>query len=329
MQVSQLQSQVQVLALAKDQAQQEYKQAQRALDRVAKDADRALLGLTTTATGAAVAPAPVNGQTTRRTGDDLLPELPHDAILALAGTQLATQHYAVVDGFVGKELSLRALSDIVHLYPTDDQPVFRMGELAGGHTGRNVRYQMEHVRGDYVLWVDEHDEYCPVSIKQMLRQIDRVVLERLQRWNDELSASALLRNKTMITCYPGNGARYTKHCDNPNQNGRKLTAIVYLNPEWEPTHGGELRLHTDNTTNVPLCVAPLLDRLLLFFSDRRVPHEVLPCFTNRYALTVWYLDYDEFMNAQVFGDMTHDAVEEEERIQQEIKSFAARAASKA
>lgn len=28
------------------------------------------------------------------------------------------------------------------------------------------------------------------------------------------------RSTAMCTCYPGKGAAYSKHCDNPNQNGR-------------------------------------------------------------------------------------------------------------
>ena len=106
----------------------------------------------------------------------------------------------------------------------------------------------------------------------------------------------------MVTCYPGGGARYVRHCDNScfagegeRCNGRRLTVIMYLNPAWVSVHGGELRIFPPFAPKgrPPLCdVAPLLDRLLLFFSDLRTPHEVLPACAPRRACTLWYVERD-------------------------------------
>lgn len=36
-------------------------------------------------------------------------------------------------------------------------------------------------------------------------------------------------------------------------------------------------------------VVGVLHRLVVFFSDTRVPHEVLPTIAPRYAVTTWYM----------------------------------------
>eukprot|EP01047_Picozoa_sp_COSAG01_P045461 COSAG01_NODE_4188_length_5258_cov_53.863927_3_plen_106_part_00 len=90
-----------------------------------------------------------------------------------------------------------------------------------------------------------------------------------------------------MSCYPGEGASYVQHVDNPNRNGRVLTAIYYLNPGWEPADGGVLRLFTE-AGDAKAQVEPLADRLLLFFSDKRCPHLVEPAWQHRYAVTCWF-----------------------------------------
>ena len=57
-----------------------------------------------------------------------------------------------------------------------------------------------------------------------------------------------------------------------------------------------------NDDSPALCdVAPIADRLLLFFADQRVPHEVLPAHAERLAVTTWYFDRDEKAAAQARG----------------------------
>ena len=49
--------------------------------------------------------------------------------------------------------------------------------------------------------------------------------------------------------------------------------------------GGELRLHLPAGA---VDIEPLDNRLLIFFSDSRCPHEVLESAASRFALSVWY-----------------------------------------
>lgn len=92
---------------------------------------------------------------------------------------------------------------------------------------------------------------------------------------------------------------HRRHCDNPDKNGRILTAILYLNPDWSEGDGGELQLTQTRISGADIAqqdeqrlvvIPPLMNRLLLFWSDRRCPHEVLPAAKHRYAVTTWYFN---------------------------------------
>ena len=102
-------------------------------------------------------------------------------------------------------------------------------------------------------------------------------------------------NAKLAVTSPG-GAVYPLHVDNVDENGgdiRKLTCIIYLNPEYKDGDGGELRLHLVGGEVVDL--TPVGGRCVMFWSDE-IPHEVLPTAPgaqeneeefDRYALTIW------------------------------------------
>jgi hypothetical protein len=72
---------------------------------------------------------------------------------------------------------------------------------------------------------------------------------------------------------------------------RYLTCIVYLNPDWEPAHGGCLRIISDNNNdgkqrNAVVDIEPIAGRLILFSSVNTM-HSVLPTFSRRLACSMW------------------------------------------
>jgi len=112
-------------------------------------------------------------------------------------------------------------------------------------------------------------------------------------------------NAKLAVTSPG-GSVYPLHVDNTfgvkgslNDDTRKLTCIIYLNPDYvKEESGGELRLLLNDNQIIDL--DPCGGRIVLFWSDE-IPHEVLPCAPShrkddgthdRYALTVWIPDLD-------------------------------------
>ena len=89
--------------------------------------------------------------------------------------------------------------------------------------------------------------------------------------------------QAMIACYPGNDAAYKRHVDNYNNDGRCITTLYYLNKGWiSEVNGGLFRMYPEGSE--PVEIEPILDRLLIFWSDKRNPHEVLPTKIPRLVL---------------------------------------------
>jgi Rps23 Pro-64 3,4-dihydroxylase Tpa1-like proline 4-hydroxylase len=181
--------------------------------------------------------------------------------------------------------------------------------------GRSVRFDKEGVfacepdGSDYETAPDML-HYMSTIITTLPIVLNQCYNEILQQHNDDnktakqvpLHLSNQTFNAKLAVTSPG-GSTYPLHIDNtlgvtgaPDDDTRKLTCILYLNPDYVDGDGGELRLMLLDRNCLDM--SPKGGRLLLFWSDC-IPHEVLPnkpdsqsADFDRYALTIWIPDTD-------------------------------------
>ncbi|XP_071337215.1 egl nine homolog 1 isoform X1 [Trachinotus anak] len=192
----------------------------------------------------------------------------------------------VVDNFLGSETGLGILDNVKALHKT--------GRFTDGQLVSQKSDSTKDIRGDKIAWIEGREAGCE-KIRFLMSRMDDLV----RHCNGKLGNYTINgRTKAMVACYPGNGTGYVRHVDNPNGDGRCVTCIYYLNKDWNAKeHGGLLRIFPEGKAQFA-DIEPKFDRLLLFWSDRRNPHEVQPAFATRYAITVWYFDADERARAK-------------------------------
>ena len=164
---------------------------------------------------------------------------------------LGTRGFFVRDAFLGRE---RAGS--VH---AEARACVEAGGLrpAGIRRGAD-RTEDTSIRGDFITWVQPEPGTALWALWEAFTELGQA-----------LSAGAYLglgHFDLQLAHYPGGGARYVRHRDSfPGQSNRRVTAIYYANPGWQPEHGGVLRLYTGDA---PLDIPPTLDRLVVFLSEQ-------------------------------------------------------------
>lgn len=204
---------------------------------------------------------------------------------------LNTCGICVIDNFLGNVRGSMVFDEVYSLYGSG---VFRQGQLVNERDDSGSIF-----RGDQTVWLEGTEEAFP-AVGFLVQTLDAIISRCNKSEDGKLLRQYCInqRTKAMIACYPGNGTHYVKHVDNPNQDGRCITSIYYLNKNWDvQTQGGLLRMFPLGKSNKVANIAPIFDRMLFFWSDRRNPHEVLPAYSIRFAITVWYLDANERKNA--------------------------------
>ena len=178
------------------------------------------------------------------------------------------------DGVLGRPAALEIQDHV--------ETLAAAGRLRPAGLSRGAGYRVDRaVRGDAILWVE------PTAVPPELAGCWSV----FTALRDALNHQAYLgldRMEVQVARYPGDGAAYDRHWDAfqalpGGRPSRRVTAIYYANSTWSPEAGGLLRLHEPAG---PVDVAPILDRLLVFLSER-VEHEVLPARAPRCAITAW------------------------------------------
>eukprot|EP00522_Entomoneis_paludosa_P006146 CAMPEP_0172444362 /NCGR_PEP_ID=MMETSP1065-20121228/4414_1 /TAXON_ID=265537 /ORGANISM="Amphiprora paludosa, Strain CCMP125" /LENGTH=339 /DNA_ID=CAMNT_0013194861 /DNA_START=161 /DNA_END=1177 /DNA_ORIENTATION=- len=187
------------------------------------------------------------------------------------------------------------------------EPSWSEKTLEGGETVRFDKegvYACEPDGGDYetapdmLLYMSTLLSTLPVVLNQEYNNSNNSK-NREKRGGVPLNLSNQAFNAKLAVTLAG-GSSYPLHIDNTlgvtGNDTRKLTCILYLNPEYHTNDGGELELMLLDQQCVHL--SPRGGRLLLFWSDD-MPHQVLPhkpdstaSEFDRYALTLWIPDGD-------------------------------------
>merc|ERR1712008_153022 len=123
-------------------------------------------------------------------------------------------------------------------------------------------------------------------------------LEQVQQLEPSLVAPALRVHPHVMAATYRKGAEYHCHKDSYDgqYNQRMLTVLLYLNPDWQPGDGGELRIfgtsQEDGKRTLKkgsyVDIAPQCGRLVMFRS-RDVWHAVCEPREQRWALTLWVM----------------------------------------
>lgn len=144
---------------------------------------------------------------------------------------------------------------------------YRDAELTAG-------IRVSDIRGDRIRWITENffaGFYYLQSINALAALFNRSLF------------AGIRHSEAHYACYPV-GFGYQWHSDNPaGRDERVISAVFYLNDEWEPTDGGALEIIDKH--GVHHNVMPVANRLVIFDSD--LQHQVQIAHRQRYSIATW------------------------------------------
>lgn len=152
------------------------------------------------------------------------------------------------------------------------------GQLNPAGVGRGGTLEVrEAIRGDHIRWLE------PGESSACDRYLD--TMDALRQAINQGLFIGLEDYECHFALYPP-GAFYRRHLDRFRDDDRRaVSAVIYLNQDWQSGDGGELRMFLDDQRVHD--VAPTAGTLVVFLSGD-VPHEVLAAGRERLSLTGWF-----------------------------------------
>lgn len=199
-----------------------------------------------------------------------MPITSDDPLLLRIVDDLAEQGWAQQNLFVPQALTLELAAEC--------RKRAREGELAPAAVGRGDAQEVrEGIRGDRIQWIEPGETGPCDSYLQLMDSLREALNRSL--------FLGLVEFECHFAQYPP-GAFYRRHIDRfRDDDSRVVSAVLYLNSDWQPGDGGELRMYLGG--DVAYDVPPIGGCLVVFLSGN-MPHEVLPAGRDRLSLTGWF-----------------------------------------
>lgn len=217
----------------------------------------------------------------------------------------------IVDNFLGPELIVKMRTEAESMVPN---MIPSQSSKWDDATQSLLLYNKHNVLSKQIEGGDDQYQLTPCLLEYIVTltsTLTRCINEKLSLPHQSSYFLSETQQTNKLAVCLGNGSSYDKHIDNmgTNDDVRKLTALLYLQlpaseehddgnstnnlcDDYDSRKGGLFRAYDVPFPGNVQSIAPISDRLILFWSDTLV-HDVLPSFILngnvdfRWALTTW------------------------------------------
>lgn len=191
------------------------------------------------------------------------PDLP-----AQIAAQLRERDYLVIPGAITADAIAALRNELLQFREQG-----RLQPAAVGHG--NARQLATQTRSDLTCWLTGETE---------VQQLWLATMKSLRETLNEQLMLGLVEYECHYACYSP-GSFYRRHVDAFRGNdARQVSTVLYLNPDWSATDGGQLCLYREQ--ELLETVMPHAGTLVVFLTEN-VPHEVLVANRERLSIAGW------------------------------------------